>query len=103
MARTLAKLLSPLAEAFLYVAKPRETMHIGSVMIYEGRIECEQLERILLDRLHLVPRYRERAVLPPWNASTPMWLADPAFDIKNHVDTVELESPVDDRTLARAV
>src|SRR5262245_54001390 len=103
MARTLAKFLSPLDAAFLYVEKPRETMHIGSVMIYEGRIEREQLERTLLDRLHLVPRYRERAVFPPWNASTPMWLADPAFDIRNHVEVVELEPPVDDRTLARAV
>ena len=102
MAKTLAKFLSPLDAAFLYVEKPRETMHIGSVMVYEGRIEREQLERILLDRLHLVPRYRERAVFPPWNASTPMWMSDPDFDIKNHVEVVELEPPVDDRALARA-
>ena len=102
MAKTLAKFLSPLDAAFLYVEKPREAMHIGSVMVYEGRIEREQLERVLLDRLHLVPRYRERAVFPPWNASTPMWMPDPDFDIKNHVEVVELEPPVDDRALARA-
>jgi WS/DGAT/MGAT family acyltransferase len=30
-----------------------------------------------------------------------MWLPDPAFDIKNHVEVVELEPPVDDRKLAR--
>jgi WS/DGAT/MGAT family acyltransferase len=102
MAKTLAKFLSPLDAAFLYVEKPRETMHIGSVMVYEGRLERELLEGILLDRLHLVPRYRERAVFPPWNASTPMWMPDPDFDIKNHVEVVELEPPVDDRALARA-
>jgi WS/DGAT/MGAT family acyltransferase len=102
MAKPLAKFLSPLDAAFLYVEKPRETMHIGSIMVYEGRIERAELEQLLLDRLHLIPRYRERVVFPPWNASTPMWVADPDFDIANHVDEVELTPPVDDRALARA-
>ena len=101
MAKSLAKFLSPLDAAFLYVEKPRGAMHIGSIMVYEGRLERHELERLLLDRLHLVPRYRERVVFPPWNASTPMWLEDPEFDIANHVEVVELDPPVDDRTLAR--
>jgi WS/DGAT/MGAT family acyltransferase len=103
MAKTLAKFLSPLDAGFLYVEKPRETMHIGSVMVYEGRIEREEIQRLLLERLHLVPRYRQRVVFPPWNASTPMWIDDPEFDIANHVDEVELAAPVDDRRLAREV
>jgi WS/DGAT/MGAT family acyltransferase len=101
VAKSLAKFLTPLDAAFLYVEKPRETMHIGSIMVYEGRLEREDLERLLLDRLHLVPRYRERVVFPPWNASTPMWFDDPDFDIRNHVEVVDLDPPVDDRTLAR--
>jgi WS/DGAT/MGAT family acyltransferase len=101
MPRPLAKFLTPLDAAFLYVEKPRETMHIGSIMVYEGRIERTELERLLLERLHLVPRYRERVVFPPWNASTPMWFDDPDFDISHHVEEVELPSPVDDRVLAR--
>jgi len=102
MAKTLAKFLSPLDAAFLYAEKPREAMHIGSIMIYEGRLERAELERLLLERLHLVPRYRERVVFPPWHASTPMWFEDPHFDISNHVEEVELAPPVDDRALARA-
>jgi diacylglycerol O-acyltransferase / wax synthase len=101
MSKPLAKFLTALDAAFLYVEKPRQAMHIGSIMVYEGRLERKQLERLLLDRLHLVPRYRERVVFPPWNASTPMWFDDPDFDIANHVDEVELTPPVDDRTLAR--
>jgi diacylglycerol O-acyltransferase / wax synthase len=101
MAKALAKFLTPLDAAFLYVEKPREPMHIGSVMVYEGRIERKELERLLLERLHLVPRYRERVVFPPWNASTPMWFDDPDFDIANHVEEVELTPPVDERKLAR--
>jgi WS/DGAT/MGAT family acyltransferase len=58
---------------------------------------------MLLDRLHLVPRYRERVVFPPFNAGNPMWFEDPQFDIRNHVEEVELEPPVDDRRLAREV
>src|SRR6187431_648838 len=54
MAKTPMKFLSPLDAAFLYVEKPREAMHIGSVMVYEGRIERD-VARVyggMLDRRH---------------------------------------------------
>ncbi len=91
----LERYLTTLDSSFLYFEKPTEALHIGSCMVYEGRMERAELIRLLADRLHHVPRYRQRVVFPPLGISHPMWIDDPDFDINHHIDEVELRPGAD--------
>ena len=72
MAKELNRFLTTLDAGFLYFERPKAPMHIGSWMIYEGRIELDELKQLLLSRLHLVPRYRQKVVFPPMGVSHPL-------------------------------
>ncbi len=103
MAQELSRYLTSLDSAFLYFEKPTESMHIGSCMVYEGRMEKSELTSLLAERVHLTPRYRQRVVFPPLSANHPFWIDDPDFDVDEHVEVVELEGVVGERELAEAV
>ena len=62
-------------------------------MLYEGHVSREELARLLLDRLHRLPRYRQKVVLPPFTLAHPTWEDDPDFDIDHHIDEVTLPAP----------
>ena len=53
---------------FLYFEKPDAPLHIGSVAIFEGTIPFEKMYASMDARMHLIPRYRQRAVIPPCNS-----------------------------------
>ena len=103
VAKELSRYLTAIDSAFLYFEKPTEAMHIGSCMVYEGRMEKHELVQLLESRLHLTPRYRQRVVFPPLAANHPFWIDDPDFDIEAHVDAVELEGEVGEQGLSEAV
>lgn len=78
---------------FLYFEKPDAPLHIGSVCIFEGDIPLEKVRANMDARMHLIPRYRQRAVIPPLFAGHPTWEDDPAFSLERHVRQVTLPSP----------
>ncbi len=86
--------------SFLYVEKPTQPMHIASCAVYEGHVSREQLVDLLEARMHLLPRYRQRVVFPPFGLAHPTWEDDPSFDVANHIDEVTLPAPGDDRVLS---
>ena len=92
--------LTTLDAGFLYFERPNQPMHVGGCMIYEGRITREALMQALLDRLHLLPRYRQRVVFPPFGVAHPTWEDAPDFDIRNHV-TEEMLPPLGDDRVQR--
>ena len=47
----------------------------------------------LAARMHLIPRYRQKAVFPPFFAGHPTWEDDPQFTLERHVYGVEVPSP----------
>ena len=101
MAQTnLSRRLTNLDAGFLYFERPNQPMHVGGCMIYEGAVSREELMQVLMDRLHLLPRYRHRVVFPPFGANHPTWEDDPDFDIRHHVDEAVLPAPGDDRALS---
>ncbi|MCY3968980.1 MAG: wax ester/triacylglycerol synthase family O-acyltransferase [Acidobacteria bacterium] len=102
MAPELNRFLSPLDAAFLYVERPNATMHIGGCMVYEGEFSREHVVEQVAARMHLLPRYRQRVVFPPFFVSHPLWLDDPNFDIEHHIDEVWLPADSDEQILARA-
>ncbi|HLG97553.1 MAG TPA: wax ester/triacylglycerol synthase family O-acyltransferase [Bryobacteraceae bacterium] len=76
---------------FLYLETPEAPLHIGSISIFDGKIPFQQCMEYIESRLPLIPRYRQRIVVPPFHFGHPTWEADPEFDIHNHVREVVLK------------
>src|SRR5207247_4631456 len=45
------------------------------------------------ERIHLVPRWRQRVLFPPLDINRPVWVDDPGFDIDDHIRRVALAAP----------
>jgi len=100
MARELNRRLSISDASFLYVEKPNAPMHVGSCLIYDGHVSGDALTRVVRERIHLMPRYRQKVVFPPFAIAHPTWEDDPDFDVSRHVREVTLPAPGDDRVLS---
>src|SRR5690242_14777700 len=85
--------LSTLDATFLYYERKEAPFHVGSTMILDGEISAEYVEVMLSSRLHLLPRYQQKVVSPPFNVGYPSWEFDPDFNIKNHIFQVQLDQP----------
>ena len=92
--------LSAADAAFLYFEKPNEPLHVGSCFVYDGHISKAELVQVLEERLHLLPRYRQKVMFPPLRIAHPAWQDDPGFDIERHIEEVDLPAPGDDRVLS---
>jgi WS/DGAT/MGAT family acyltransferase len=88
---------------FLYFEKPHAPLHIGSVGVFEGTIPLDDTRDGLVSRLHLIPRYRQKPVFPPFFAGHPTWEDDPDFDIGRHLRLIDEPQPVSDRRLEEIV
>src|SRR5438270_5272966 len=77
--------LSTQDATFIYGESNSGPLHIGSILTFEGRLDFDTLLRHFEERLHLVPRYRQRLVQVPFNMSHAMMEDDPDFRIENHV------------------
>src|SRR5689334_14866045 len=90
---------------FLYAERHEAPMHIGGTYIFEGtpRVKGGRgalgLARTIEERLHLLPRYRQKLMWPPAGVGSPVWVDDPDFDLSYHVRRAALPSPGDDATL----
>ncbi len=83
--------LPPEDAAFLYLESPQMPLHIGSVSILDGEIRLEDYIEFISSRLPLIPRYRQRLIVPPLHLGHPTWEDDPDFDIRNHIHHVRLK------------
>ena len=78
--------LSPLDSSFLYAESTTAHMHVGSLAFYEATgLSEEAILDHIGQRLHLVPRYRQKIAWVPGNQGRPVWVDDPHFDVRNHV------------------
>lgn len=84
---------------FLYFEKPNAPLHIGSLGIFEGLIPLEKAREGLEQRMHLIPRYRQRPVFPPLFRGHPTWEDDPDFSLDRHLRLIELPPPVREQQL----
>jgi diacylglycerol O-acyltransferase len=75
-------------------------MHLGGVMLFEGDPPAyDDLIAAIERRLHLVPRYRQRLVFPPFRLAEPEWADDPHFNLEFHVRHTALPRPGGERQL----
>ena len=52
---------------FLYLERDGQPLNIASTCEFEGRLSFEACTRFVESKLHLIPRYKQRAVFPPFN------------------------------------
>lgn len=91
--------LSSVDAAFLYLERPEIPLSIASISIFDGAIPFEPFVASIERKLPLVPRYRHRVVMPPFNVGLPTWEEDPNFDVRRHLIPVRLERPGGDAEL----
>ncbi len=86
--------LSSLDTSFLHLEGPTTPMHISSLAIYEGPPpRVSEVARGISDRLHLVPRFRQKVAHVPFGGHRPVWVDDPDFDLDCHLSHVRLPDP----------
>lgn len=96
--------LTPLDASFIAQERANTHMHIGGLVICEGPApDFEAFLDHIRSRLHLVPRYRQRIVQPPYETGRWVWADDPAFNIEYHVRRTALPEPGDEQTLLNLV
>ena len=105
MSKAFFEALSGLDAWFLYAERHEAPLHIGATYIFEGTPQVKGgrgalgLARTIEERLHLVPRYRQKVMRIPGNLGSPVWVDDPDFDLSYHVRRAALPSPGDEATL----
>jgi WS/DGAT/MGAT family acyltransferase len=97
---TLSRRFGPQDAAFLYFDTDAAPMNVGAVAVFEGQVPFDEFVASVASRLHLVPRYRQRPMPPPFNIGRPTWEYDPNFDIRRHIHRLRIEPPGTDSQLA---
>lgn len=93
MPSQLSQRMSAEDASFLYFENSAAPLHIGTVGIFEGKIDFDKFRASMASRMHLIPRYRQRAIIPPLYAGHPTWADDPQFSLDRHVKLAELPAP----------
>ena len=79
-------------------------MHIGGLVVCPGPApDIADFRNHIADRLHLVPRYRQRVVDAPLGTGRPLWAEDPQFNLEYHVRHTALPAPGTDEQLKALV
>ena len=76
--------------SFLYTETASGPMHGIGISILDGAATYEEIFEFYAQRIHLVPRMRQKLAFVPFNAAHPKWVDDPEFDLANHIKRHEV-------------
>lgn len=93
--------LSALDSSFLHMERQEYPMHVGAISVLEGapffdergRFRVHDVRELVLSRLPLLPRFRKRLMLVPYDQGRPIWVDDDRFDVAYHVRHTALPRP----------
>jgi WS/DGAT/MGAT family acyltransferase len=92
--------MSALDSGFFFAESENTPMHVGSVAVFDGPAPgYGDVVRLLLSKLPLVPRYRQRVREVPMQLGRPVWVDDPHFQILYHVRHTAVPGPGSDEQL----
>ncbi len=92
--------LSALDASFISMEDGIAHMHIAGLCLFEGPApSSEEFEALLLSKLHLIPRYRQRVRPVPLELGRPVWVDDPHFRLAYHLRRTALPAPGGDAQL----
>jgi len=89
----LSRRLSGVDAAFLYLERREIPLAIAGVFILDGPIPFDEFVATIDSKLHLIPRYRQVVVPPPFNLGHPTWEDYQRFDLRDHIHHVDLPAP----------
>ena len=96
--------LTAIDASFLAQEGPVSHMHIGAMTIFEGPApSLDVFLDTIRERLHLVPRYRQKLSFPPAESGRPVWVDDPGFNLDYHIRQTALPRPGSQEQLLRLV
>ena len=101
--------LTSLDASFLAMESPTMYGHVGGLAVLDpstapgGRIEVEDLRRVIAARIDKLPPLRWKLVPVPLGLDHPYWIDDPDFDLDFHVRESAVPPPGSDRQLAETV
>lgn len=91
--------LTSLDAQFLAMESARQYGHVSGVLVLDpttapgGRIDLADIQRLILERIALIPPFRWRLVEVPFGLDYPYWMDDESFDIDFHVRELALVQP----------
>ena len=92
--------MSALDAGFFFAESENTPMHVGSVAVFDGPPPSYgDVVRLLLSKLPLVPRYRQRVRPVPMQLGRPLWVDDAHFQILYHVRHTAVPGPGSDEQL----
>ena len=92
--------LSALDAEFLHLEDSIEHMHIAGISVFAGPPPpAGDLVTLLGEKMHQIPRYRQRVRAVPLELGRPFWADDPHFNLDYHVRQTALPAPGDDAAL----
>jgi WS/DGAT/MGAT family acyltransferase len=105
LAGAMAEPLSPADRSSLAAELGPVNMAVGGLLIFEDGpgMRYEEVVARVDDRLHLVPRYRQRLQGTAAGFANPVWVDDHDFDIRWHVRRAVLPEPGGGSELAELV
>ena len=106
MGRMPPERLSALDASFLYLERPAMHMHVAALSVLDpstrpgGTLRFDDVASAMAARLHLVPRFRQKVMMVPFDLGLPLWVDDPSFDLDFHLRRSALPTPGGRRELA---
>jgi len=90
-----AESLSPADRSSLAAEIGTVNMAVGGLLVFDGGpgLEYDAVLARVADRLHLVPRYRQRLHSTAAGLANPVWIDDDGFDLSWHVRRATLPAP----------
>ncbi|HEV2858363.1 MAG TPA: wax ester/triacylglycerol synthase family O-acyltransferase [Solirubrobacterales bacterium] len=86
--------LTAVDASFLTNESSSSHMHVGAILIFEGPPpRYVDLVEHVRSRLPLVPRFRQKLVVPPLEAGRPLWADDVNFNLTYHIRHTALPDP----------
>jgi diacylglycerol O-acyltransferase len=94
--------LTAVDASFLAQEGQESHMHVGALLVFDGEApDYDELADQIRGRLHLVPRYRQKLVIPPLETGRPLWADDPSFNLEYHLRHTALPQPGTEDQLMR--
>ena len=101
--------LTALDAQFLALESHKQCGHVSMLLVLDpstrpaGRLEIEQVQQLVSERLPLLPPFRWRLRTVPMGLDYPYWIDDPDFDLEYHVRELALPDPATDAKLGEQI
>jgi WS/DGAT/MGAT family acyltransferase len=84
---------------------PNSPMQVAAVLVLGNATELDltAVRDAIGQRIQAVPRLRQRLVRSPFGGGRPIWVDDPNFDLRHHVEAVRCPEPGDEDALLDVV